>query len=251
MSDDPDIPNDPAIPRMAGKRIRQGGGTLSRRMKADAGIRRQHAIQMREHGDEAGAARQDHDAAYLERQADRFRDPRQVIGGPLVAGNGGEVVAAEPGPDAIQMRVQQPSDMLAAEATEHRMTLTANVSDPALTLALEMSESLGARDALERNLMHQIAASHTVGMVLLAKANAFATMAVSWASNERQQLQSIEAARMAIAATRVLESAQRGMLTLERLRHGGQQVVTVQHVTVQEGGQAVVAGSVKPGRRRR
>src|SRR4051812_38761483 len=249
MSDDPDIPYDPAIPRMAGKKIPKGSGTFSRRIKADADTRRQRARQMREHGDNAGAARQDHDAAYLERQADRFRDPQQVIGGPLVAGNGGEVVAAEPGPDAFQRRVQQPSDMLAAEATEHRMTLTAQVSDPALTLALEMSESLGARDALEQNLFHQIAASHTVGLVLLAKANAFATMAVSWSSNERQQLQSIEAARMATAATRVLETAQRGMLTLERLRHGGQQIVTVQHVTVQEGGQAVVAGSVKPGRR--
>jgi hypothetical protein len=251
MSDDPDIPYDPTIPRMAGKMIPRNSGTLSRRIKADAGTRRRRAGQMREHGDEAGSARQEHDAAYLERQADRFRNPRQVIGSSLAAGNGGEVVAAEPSADAFQQRVQQPPDMLAAEATEHRMTLTANVSDPALTLALEMSESLGARDALERNLLHQIAASHTVGMALLAKANAFATMAVSWASNERQQLQSIEAARMATAATRVLESAQRGMLIFERLRNGGRQVVTVQHVTVQEGGQAVVAGSVKPGRRRR
>jgi hypothetical protein len=251
MSDDPDTPFDPTLPRMAGKTIRQGGGTLSRRIKADAGTRRQRAREMRKHGDEAGAARQDHDAAYLERQADRFRDPRQVIGSSLAAGNGGEVVAAEPSADAFQQRVQQPSDMLAAEATEHRMTLTANVSDPALTLAMEMSESLGARDALERNLIHQIAASHTVGLVLLSKANAFATMAVSWAPDGRQQMQSIEAARMATAATRVLEIAQHGMLAFERMRHGGRQVVTVQHVTVQEGGQAVVAGSVKPGRRRR
>ena len=251
MSDDPDIPYDPAIPRMAGKTIRQGGGTLSRRIKADAGTRRQRAREMRERGDETGAARQEHDAAYLERHADCMRDPRQVIGGPLAAGNGGEVVAAEPSADALQRRVQQPPDMLAAEATEHRMTLTAQVSDPALTLALEMSESLGARDALERNLLHEIAASHTVGMALLAKANAFATMAVSWAPDGRQQMQSIEAARMATAATRVLQIAQGGMLAFERLRHGGRQVVTVQHVTVQEGGQAVVAGSVKPKPRRR
>ena len=251
MSDDPDIPYDPDILDLAGVKIREGGGTLSRRIKADAGTRRRRAGHMREHGDEAGAARQEHDAAYLERHADRFRDPQQVIGGALMTGNGGEVVAAEPGPDPFQQRVQQPPDMLAAEATERRMILTANVSDPTLTLALEMCESLGARNALERNLIHQIAASHTVGMALLGKANAFLTMSVSWATNERQQLQSIEAARLAIAAARVLETAQRGMLTLERLRHGGQQVVTVQHVTVQEGGQAVVAGSVKPGRRRR
>src|SRR4051794_1811124 len=95
MSDDPDIPYEAAIPRMAGKKIPDGSGTLSRRIKADAGTRRRRARQLREHGDDAGAARQEHDAAYLECQADRFRDPQQVIGGPLVAGNGGEVAAAE------------------------------------------------------------------------------------------------------------------------------------------------------------
>ena len=251
MSDDPDTPYDPNIPHLAGMKIPKDSGTLSRRIKAGADTRRRRADHMRERGDDTGATRQEHDATYLERQADRFRDPQQVIGGPLMVGNGGEVVTAEPGLDQFQRRVQQPLDMLAAEATEHRMMLTANVSDPTLTLALEMSESLGARNALERNLIHQIAALQTVGLTLLGKANAFAMVAVSWVSDERQQWQSIEAARMATAATRVLEAAQRGMLVLERLRHGGQQVVTVQHVTVQEGGQAVVAGSVEPGQRRR
>ncbi|MGK7871423.1 hypothetical protein [Falsiroseomonas sp. E2-1-a20] len=61
-------------------------------------------------------------------------------------------------------------------------------------------------------------------------------------------MQSIEAARMARAAARVLECSQRGALTLDRLRNGGRQTVTVQHVTVQEGGQAVIAGTVKRGR---
>ena len=72
-----------------------------------------------------------------------------------------------------------------------------------------------------------------------------------WAPEARQQIQSIEAARMAREAARMFEASQRGMLTLERLRHGGQQVVTVQHVTVGEGGQAVVAGTVTRGDRRK
>jgi hypothetical protein len=58
-------------------------------------------------------------------------------------------------------------------------------------------------------------------------------------------MQSIEAARMATAAARVLECSQRAALVLDRLRNGGRQTVTVQHITVQDGGQAVVAGSLK------
>ena len=38
---------------------------------------------------------------------------------------------------------------------------------------------------------------------------------------------------------------QEGLLTLQKLRTGGKQTVVVQHVQVSEGGQAVIAGSVK------
>jgi len=55
---------------------------------------------------------------------------------------------------------------------------------------------------------------------------------------------------MAGAAARMMETFQRGLLTLDRLRNGGKQVVTVQHVTVGDGGQAIVAGKVSPGGRR-
>jgi len=40
---------------------------------------------------------------------------------------------------------------------------------------------------------------------------------------------------------------QQGIITVQRMRSGGQQVVTVQHVQVNEGGQAIVAGKVKGG----
>jgi len=39
-------------------------------------------------------------------------------------------------------------------------------------------------------------------------------------------------------------SFQDGLATLHKLRNGGKQVVTVQHVQVKDGGQAVVAGNV-------
>jgi hypothetical protein len=61
------------------------------------------------------------------------------------------------------------------------------------------------------------------GKEMLAKAHAATVLAASWVSEERKQLQSIEAARMARAATRVLEGSQRAALVLARLRNGGRQ----------------------------
>ena len=252
MTDGPDrslvdVPHDPDLPLMAGKRIPDGGGMFSRELKAIAATRRHRAKWMRDSGDADAAACEEHDAAYLDRHADRFRDPLQVLGGPLAAGNGGEMVAEYACSDPFQRKVRQPPDMLAAEATEHRLSLTAGISSAALTLALDASESIGASDALERNLAHQMAAAHTVGMAMLAKAHSFTVTAATWAPEGRQQMQSIEAARMATAAARLLDASQRAALTLERLRNGGRQLVTVQHVTVREGGRAVVAGTVKRG----
>jgi hypothetical protein len=58
---------------------------------------------------------------------------------------------------------------------------------------------------------------------------------------------SVEAARMATAAARMMEATARAALVLDRLRHGNRQTVVVQHVAVADGGQAVVAGAVAAG----
>ncbi|MGH8507869.1 MAG: hypothetical protein ACREVH_04025 [Gammaproteobacteria bacterium] len=56
-----------------------------------------------------------------------------------------------------------------------------------------------------------------------------------------------ESARLVHASARLMRSYQEGLLTLQRLRSGGQQTVIVQHVNVANGGQAVVAGEVEGG----
>ena len=67
--------------------------------------------------------------------------------------------------------------------------------------------------------------------------------------NRTEQLASIEAARLANTAARMMAAYQDGMLALDRIRRGGRQTVKVihQHVAVGPGGQAVVAGSMKTG----
>ena len=55
----------------------------------------------------------------------------------------------------------------------------------------------------------------------------------------------VQGTRLAGAIARMSGSYQSGMTTMQRLRSGGTQRVIVQHVTVTEGGQAVVAGQVE------
>jgi hypothetical protein len=68
-------------------------------------------------------------------------------------------------------------------------------------------------------------------------------------------MHSIEAARLAGTAARLMATFQQGAEALGRYRSGGRQQIVVQRVNVAEGGQAVVAGTVTPagvgeGRRR-
>ena len=57
----------------------------------------------------------------------------------------------------------------------------------------------------------------------------------------------VQVTRLAGATARMMTAFQQGLVTLQRLRTGGQQVVTVQHVEVRDGGQAIVAGRMKAG----
>jgi hypothetical protein len=59
------------------------------------------------------------------------------------------------------------------------------------------------------------------------------------------ELPLVEVARLSNAAARMMQIFQEGLLVLQKLRTGGKQTVVVQHVQVSDGGQAVIAGSVK------
>lgn len=60
------------------------------------------------------------------------------------------------------------------------------------------------------------------------------------------QKDSVEQARLANVAARLMTTFQQGMATFQKLRTGGNQTVTVQHVHIESGGQAVI-GSVQGG----
>lgn len=76
----------------------------------------------------------------------------------------------------------------------------------------------------------------------LAHKTAFQLVNEAW-----RQRDSVETARLMNASARMMSVYQQGTLALQRMRTGGNQLVTVQHVNV-NGGQAVVANNMKAGR---
>jgi hypothetical protein len=106
-----------------------------------------------------------------------------------------------------------------------------SVSELAINAALAMIEAAAPRDELEAALAIQMACTHTAAMSVLAKMDsAFGT--------ERR------IAAFGSTAARLMKVFAMQMEVLRRLRHGGHQFVRVEHVHVNDGGQAII-GNVK------
>jgi hypothetical protein len=112
----------------------------------------------------------------------------------------------------------------------------------ALETALDAAESIGAGNSLEKMLAHQLAASHRSAMKLVAEMNRQADYLANVRGSEQDRA-NVQVTRLAGATARIMTTFQQGLMTLQRMRTGGQQVVTVQHVEARDGGQAVVAGN--------
>jgi hypothetical protein len=158
----------------------------------------------------------------------------------------GESAAERPG---FVETVRSAPDLVTARASIARLDLAAETG--AFDLALDSADTIKARNSLEKMLAHQIAAAHRLAMKFAAKSDQMLGFITAWDTTARQQVSSIEASRLANSAARMMESYNQGLLTLDRLRNGRRQVVTVQHVTVEPGGQAIVTGEVSPGGSRR
>jgi hypothetical protein len=105
------------------------------------------------------------------------------------------------------------------------------ISETAINAALAMIEAASPRDELEGALAVQMACTHAAAMAVLAKLD-------SGFGTERQ------IAAFGSTAARLMKTFAMQMEVLRRLRTGGQQFVRVEHVHVNDGGQAVV-GNVR------
>jgi hypothetical protein len=177
-------------------------------------------------------------------EARHSREEAQQLLGPdreLVCGAG--EVAQRPAPNSVKgtflVNTLELPNMIGVEASEQRTSDLTYVD--ILAPGLDAAETVQASNSLEKMLCHQMAAAHHAAMRLLGDAIG---------PNTFRRLPTVEQGRLVNVAARLMDVYQAGLVTLQRLRTGGRQEVVVQHVQVNEGGQAVVTGSIKTHRRR-
>ena len=199
--------------------------------------------------DPTGARFMRKDADIIEARADSELSRWSYTTGPAQVGNGGELVPLpEPATHHIAEHVREPADMLAHSASTQRMELATETDT--LALGLDAANAIKARDSIERMLMEQAAAAHKLAMRFMAKAGTQLSEVQTW-NPSSWAAHSVEAARLAHAAGKLMGAFNDGVLTVQRRRSGGKQVVQVIHqqVAVGEGGKAVVAGTVRERRK--
>jgi hypothetical protein len=99
-------------------------------------------------------------------------------------------------------------------------------------MGVDAANAIQAGNSLEKMLAHQLAAAHKATMEMIGSVNPNSHDA----SAHTKRLN---------AVARCMTAYQQGLLTLRKLRMGGHQRISVQHIQVSDGGQAIVGDVVK------
>lgn len=150
------------------------------------------------------------------------------------------------GAESVPIYDQMISAVLEVCATENKdlalssMDQTARAMPLSMTknerfnIALQAQAEMQPADAMESRLVNQMTALHTQGMELLRLAG--------------YQDMKCHAEHYLKYAVKLFRLHNETLETFTRYRRGGEQRVTVQHVNVSNGGQAVVAGTIDKSR---
>jgi hypothetical protein len=106
------------------------------------------------------------------------------------------------------------------------------ISEVGMNAALALIEGAAPRNEIEGALAVQMACTHTAALSVLARFS-------GGGGSERRVV------ALASAAAKLLRAYSVQVETLRRLRHGSDQHIRVEHVHINDGGQAVI-GNVKP-----
>ncbi len=146
---------------------------------------------------------------------------------PLVLGAGGEIVPpASMGLQGLESVIREP-DLLNLGASSQRTELVDKAG--VLELALETAHQCDVKGPVQKMIAHQLAAAHKRSLELMAES--------------AQAKDPDIACKKAKVAAKMMDSFCRAALTLERLKTGASQVVTVQHLQVN--GPAVIGNITK------
>jgi hypothetical protein len=162
----------------------------------------------------------------------------------------GEVmcVSSEPGPANEIVDTLSNPDQTAIDASVSRTDLLLSAPGDIVALAVDAAATAKASNSLEKMLTHQLALIHILAMKTGSRALEFEQRQGALGEGFKQT-DSVELGRLAQATSRLATTFQDGLVALQRLHNGGDQTVTVRHVTVNAGGRALI-GNVKPGGRR-
>lgn len=152
---------------------------------------------------------------------------QQNLAVPLVAG--GEAL---PQHDRELVNTLAAPGAVAMDASAHRLDLLTSMGTDVAAMALDAADTIQASNSLEKMLAHQMAICHQEAMRYVTRA--------------ALEQDPVHAVRMMNLSTRLMETYQKGLITLKRLRGTGEQRITIQHVNVTDGGQAVI-GQLKSG----
>jgi hypothetical protein len=211
------------------------------RARRNAGIERRLA----QHAG-PGAAAQLEEAERLETIAAALMKPAAA---PTV--KSGEVIYVpdDSGPASEIADTLRNPDQAAIDASVKRTELLLTPVADLVALAVDAAASAKADNSFEKMLAHQLAIIHVLAMKTGTRALEFEKRQGTCGQGF-MQADSIELGRLANAMSRLSSSFQEGLLTLQRIKSGASQTVTVRHVTVGPGGQAVF-GNVKTGGKRK
>jgi hypothetical protein len=141
---------------------------------------------------------------------------------PLKTSFGGEVIpTVDQGLPGLELALKEP-DLLDVEVTIQRTQLADRAG--VFEMALEASESVRAKNSIQRMQAHQLALAHKYAMDLMVDAS--------------KQRDPIIKVKLINCSARLMEAYSKGALALQRLQQGASQIVQVQHVQVH--GQAVI-----------
>ena len=141
---------------------------------------------------------------------------------PFQASLAGEVIPTiDQGLPGLELALREP-DLLDVEVTIQRTQLADRAG--VFEMAIEASESVRAKNSIQRMQAHQLALAHKYAMDLMADAS--------------KQRDPIIKMKLINCSARLMDAYSKGALALQRLQLGVNQIVQVQHVQVN--GQAVI-----------
>ena len=196
-------------------------------MQSETGIKlAQQAKQARADGNHEKARQ-------LEAEADLYLNPVKCV--EIGAGNEAlpERTTGIEGYQALQIKntLESPSQ-INLDASQVRMELLDQVGT--LQQGLDVAESIDAKNTVEKMLAHQAAACHKIALDLLAAAEQYRPTGT--ATEKRERLMVDAQTRHFNTACRLMDTFQRSIATLQKLRTKGQEVVSVQHVIIHNAG---------------